>query len=301
VVCTGRRPSQSACLSKVAWPWQRTDLPRIGPGDDRLSGHQGGAAASGPPGCGRSSCASCSTRTVIAARTGRCRVRGYQAAPCANPCAHRARRRKNSGSPVGVHQGKPLLRGGGSGKGMILQDHVRGHQLGDAGDGHLPGRARAVRHTDAADVSGRDPVGRPRDRAQLLLAWSGCPGPRRDRPGGRRRLGVGCHRPGGRCLQLPHRATSQAGECGQQRQDSPVPPVTGSCLGRLTHAASQGSVVLSARMRFSVCRRYTPARSIESMRVLVVEDEPYRPSATGCAWKRSRPTSPVTATRRWSC
>lgn len=42
-------------------------------------------------------------------------VSGYQAAPCANPCAHRAARRKNSGSPVGVHQGKPLFRGGGSG------------------------------------------------------------------------------------------------------------------------------------------------------------------------------------------
>jgi hypothetical protein len=28
VVCTGRRPSQSACLSIVVWPWQRTDLPR---------------------------------------------------------------------------------------------------------------------------------------------------------------------------------------------------------------------------------------------------------------------------------
>lgn len=44
-----------------------------------------------------------------------------------------------------------------------------------AGDGHLPGRARAVNHADAADVSGRGPVGRPRYRAQPLLAWSGCP------------------------------------------------------------------------------------------------------------------------------
>src|SRR5260370_3529265 len=32
-------------------------------------------------------------------------------------------------------------------------------------------------------------------------------------------------------------------------------------------------------MRFSVCRRYTPARSLESMRVLVVEDEPYMAEA----------------------
>src|ERR1700716_4067548 len=32
-------------------------------------------------------------------------------------------------------------------------------------------------------------------------------------------------------------------------------------------------------MWFSICRRYTPARSIESMRVLVVEDEPYMAEA----------------------
>jgi two-component system response regulator VanR len=51
-----------------------------------------------------------------------------------------------------------------------------------------------------------------------------------------------------------------------------------ACCG-LTHAASQDSVVLSARMWFSVCRRYTPARSFESMRVLVVEDEPYMAEA----------------------
>jgi hypothetical protein len=39
------------------------------------------------------------------------------------------------------------------------------------------------------------------------------------------------------------------------------------------------------------------------MRVLVVEDEPYMAEAIrdGCAWKRSRPTSPVTATPLWSC
>jgi two-component system response regulator VanR len=56
-----------------------------------------------------------------------------------------------------------------------------------------------------------------------------------------------------------------------------VPPVTGSCLGRCgsAHAASQGSVVLSACMRFSICRQYAPARNLESMRVLIVEDEPY--------------------------
>jgi hypothetical protein len=56
-----------------------------------------------------------------------------------------------------------------------------------------------------------------------------------------------------------------------------VPPVTGSCLGPCgsAHAASQGSVVLSACMGFSICRPYAPARNLESMRVLIVEDEPY--------------------------
>ncbi|GCB42800.1 vancomycin response regulator vanR [Streptomyces sp. NL15-2K] len=33
--------------------------------------------------------------------------------------------------------------------------------------------------------------------------------------------------------------------------------------------------MLSARMWFSIRRRYAPARSISSMRVLIVEDEPY--------------------------
>src|SRR5260370_14315600 len=81
----------------------------------------------------------------------------------------------------------------------------------------------------------------------------------------------------------PHGATSQAGECGQQRQDSPVLSVTRACSGRpargLTHAASQSSVALSARMRFSICRRYAPARNLEGMRVLVVGDEPYMAEA----------------------
>ena len=47
----------------------------------------------------------------------------------------------------------------------------------------------------------------------------------------------------------------------------------------LTHAASEGSVVLPARMWFSVRRRYGPPRSIEGVRVLVVEDEPYMAEA----------------------
>ena len=36
-----------------------------------------------------------------------------------------------------------------------------------------------------------------------------------------------------------------------------------------------GSGVLSARMRFPICRRYVPAAIIRSVRVLIVEDEPY--------------------------
>lgn len=47
----------------------------------------------------------------------------------------------------------------------------------------------------------------------------------------------------------------------------------------VAHASSQGSVVLPARSRFSVCRRYAPVRSIGGMRVLVVEDEPYMAAA----------------------
>ncbi len=37
--------------------------------------------------------------------------------------------------------------------------------------------------------------------------------------------------------------------------------------------------MLSARMRFSICPRYAAARSVKSMRVLVVEDEPYMATA----------------------
>src|SRR5690606_30406486 len=40
------------------------------------------------------------------------------------------------------------------------------------------------------------------------------------------------------------------------------------------HAASQGSGPLRARIRLSIDRRYARASSIETMRVLVVEDEP---------------------------
>src|SRR5260221_4213243 len=45
------------------------------------------------------------------------------------------------------------------------------------------------------------------------------------------------------------------------------------------HASSLDGVVLPARMWFSICQRYAPAGSIESMRVLIVEDEPYMAEA----------------------
>src|ERR671930_1522757 len=48
-----------------------------------------------------------------------------------------------------------------------------------------------------------------------------------------------------------------------------------SCWFAVGHASSLGSVVLPARMWFSIRRRYAPAGSFESMRVLIVEDEPY--------------------------
>jgi two-component system response regulator VanR len=75
-------------------------------------------------------------------------------------------------------------------------------------------------------------------------------------------------------------AAARPGE-GQQRQGSPGPPVTGSGPGwdGVAHASSQGTVVLPARMRFSICRRYAAARNLENMRVLVVEDEPYMAEA----------------------
>jgi two-component system response regulator VanR len=42
---------------------------------------------------------------------------------------------------------------------------------------------------------------------------------------------------------------------------------------------SEGSALLPARLCFSICRRNAPARSIEAMRVLIVEDEPYMAAA----------------------
>ena len=61
--------------------------------------------------------------------------------------------------------------------------------------------------------------------------------------------------------------------------------------------------VLPARMRFSIRRRYGALSSIGSCACWSSRTSPTwrRPSATACAWRRSRPTSPATATPRWSC
>src|ERR671915_818706 len=72
----------------------------------------------------------------------------------------------------------------------------------------------------------------------------------------------------------------RSGDDDQADGDGPEGPAgRRPCCCGSTHAASQGSVVLPARIRFSVCRRYAPARSIERMRVLIVEDEPYMAEA----------------------
>src|ERR1044071_2563547 len=48
-----------------------------------------------------------------------------------------------------------------------------------------------------------------------------------------------------------------------------------SALRAVGHTSSLGSVVLPARIWFSICQQYATGGRIESMRVLIVEDEPY--------------------------
>ena len=143
---------------------------------------------------------------------------------------------------------------------MVVQDHVGGHHLGDAGDRHRPGRAWAGHHAEAADVSGRNPSAGRRTERSWPLARCGCPGPRRDRSGGRSRLGAGCHLPGGRCLQLRHGETSQAGECGQQqREDAPATSITGwGWVGPRADRVFIGCIPATVRHGF---RRYVRLRS----------------------------------------
>jgi hypothetical protein len=71
--------------------------------------------------------------------------------------------------------------------------------------------------------------------------------------------------------------------CGDRRDDDEQAGDKGpghpagrcSCWFAVGHGSSLGSMVLPARMWFSICRRYAAGGSIERMRVLVVEDEPY--------------------------
>ncbi len=101
--------------------------------------------------------------------------------------------------------------------------------LAERTDGaHCEGRRRVLRPCE--DVDGR---GDRRGRGRRRLVAEGC-GDRRD-------------------------DDEQAG--GTDPAD-PDPTGRRSCWSAVGHAASQGSVVLPARMRFSICRRYAPARSI---------------------------------------
>src|SRR6476660_8557275 len=68
-------------------------------------------------------------------------------------------------------------------------------------------------------------------------------------------------------------------EAGDTDPANPDPTGRCSCWFAVGHASIQGSAVLPARMGFSICGRNTPARSIRSVRVLIVEDEPYMAEA----------------------
>src|ERR1043165_7622342 len=74
-----------------------------------------------------------------------------------------------------------------------------------------------------------------------------------------------------------HDGSGDHGQAGRGGSESPAGLSWYGC--DVTHAESQGIRVLPARTWFSVCRRYGPARSVETMRVLVVEDEPYMAEA----------------------
>jgi two-component system, OmpR family, response regulator VanR len=68
-------------------------------------------------------------------------------------------------------------------------------------------------------------------------------------------------------------------QAGDTDPANPNPTGRRSCWFAVGHASIQSSVVLPARIGFSICRRYAPARSIWSVRVLIVEDEPYMAEA----------------------
>src|ERR671923_974119 len=99
----------------------------------------------------------------------------------------------------------------------------------------------------AAEIWGTVRLARGASTATALEGWWG-------RRGGRRQLVADC--------------------CGDRRDDDeqagdahPANPIpAGRCSGwfAVGHAAISGGVVLPARMRFSIRRRYAPARSIEA-------------------------------------
>src|SRR5215218_3020822 len=101
------------------------------------------------------------------------------------------------------------------------------------------------------------------------------------------RLVLLCHRRGraDRAGQQPQTEPGHA-ECSddplpivQLNHCRPPDPVGQSRSHPWPPASNLGSVVLPARMGFSICRRYALARSIARMRVLIVEDEPYMAEA----------------------
>jgi two-component system response regulator VanR len=77
------------------------------------------------------------------------------------------------------------------------------------------------------------------------------------------------------------RGGEQEGETGKADDEARRAVTTGccSCWLPVGHTAIRGSAVLPARMRFSIHPRYAPAGSIASVRVLIVEDEPYMADA----------------------
>src|SRR6266542_3898559 len=118
----------------------------------------------------------------------------------------------------------------------------------------------------------------------------------------------------GRCGRRGRRRQQLVAEgCGDRRDDEEQtgdtdpanPNPTGRCLCSVAvgHAAIQGSAVLRARMWFSICRRYVPARSIGACGCWSSRTSPIwqKPSVMAYAWKRSPQTSQVTATPLWNC
>ena len=156
------------------------------------------------------------------------------------------------------------------GQRMVVQDHVRGHQLGDAGDGHRPGRAGAVHHAEAADVGGRVPVGRPRNRGQPLLERRGRRGPTW-RPAGET-VGLGATWPARREMPSAPRWRSQPGRrvrpaepgfpcaAGDRFAFWPAPARAGCSLGAYPRRCGTGFAAMSGYGHNRVTARPRPPR-----------------------------------------